>query len=356
MGKTRIRVIECAGTAYEIGRQYGEACPETFQNASDLFFGALSRIAYRATKGEVIDRAVKAFLNNVRSFDPDSIDRIRGQAEGAGLDFREAFTLQCLLEVSLNYQQLPALCTSFAVTGEATKNGMTILGQNIDWHPDAPLDLLRIKRPNGIKQLSICLAGNAYYHMSSAGFGNCANLTLSPPQKPTANIPLGIYVPKAMRQRNIDDALEVLKETARGFGYYHLADAGGKMIGIESVADSFKLLQPEKHVIVHANHYENEEFKKVDLAHLYLQCTHVRSERLKQLIRNDYGSLNPKMMMGFLSNHDEEQSSICKHVDAAKPREMASQSRGSFVMVPEERVMYVSSGPPCQNEFIEYYL
>jgi isopenicillin-N N-acyltransferase-like protein len=351
--ETQVRVIECGGTAYEIGRQYGEACADSFQKASDFFFSALSRGVYKATKGEVIDHAAKAFLENVKSFDADAIEMIKGQADGAGLDFREAFALQCMIEVSFNYSQIAAMCTSFAVTGKATENGLTILGQNIDWHPDTSLDLLRIKHADGTKQFSICLAGNAYYHLNSNGFGNCANLTLSPPRKQTTNIPLGIYLPTAMRQRSLEDALKVLEETARGFGYYHLANTEGKMVGIESVADNMSLLQPKEDVIVHANHYEDEVFKKVDLAHLYLPCTYARGSRLKQLVENDYGALTPDMMMGFLSDHDGEQNSICKHVDESKQREQASESRGSFVMVPAERVVYVSQVTPCQNKFIE---
>ena len=354
--ETRLRVVECGGMAYEIGRQYGEACPDSFHKASDFFFGALQRSVYKATKGAVIDGAAKAFLDQVKCFDVEAIEMVRGQADGAGLDFREAFALQCVIEVSFNYQQIAGLCTSFAVTGRAAENGVTMLGQNVDWHPDAPLDLLHITHANGLKQFSICLAGNAYYQMSSAGFGNCANLTLSPPAKPIGQIPLSIYLSKAMRQESLPAALGVLQEVARGFGYYHLADERGGMVGIESVSDAFRLLRPAKDVLVHANHYETEEFRKVDLAPLYLSCTYARGSRLRQLIENDYGALTPKGMMDFLSDHDAAPDSICKHADETTPREAASESRGSFVMVPSERRMYVSAGAPCRNEFIECQL
>ena len=116
-------------------------------------------------------------MNSTRSFDPGSLDMVEGLAEGTEVDFDEAFALQCSIEVSLNYQHLMALCTSFAVTGEATRDSTTILGQNIDWHPDAPVDLLRIRYGNGLERFSLCLSGNPYYHLTSAGMGNCANLT-----------------------------------------------------------------------------------------------------------------------------------------------------------------------------------
>lgn len=72
------------------------------------------------------------------------------------------------------------MCTSLALTGAATENGLTILGQNIDWHPDAPIDLLRIKYTDGLEQFSLCLLGNSYYNLNSKGLGCSANLTISP--------------------------------------------------------------------------------------------------------------------------------------------------------------------------------
>ena len=61
-------------------------------------------------------------------------------------------------------------------------------------------------------------------------------------------------------------------------------------------------------------------------------------------------------MMEFLSDHEDHPNSICRHVDEAKPEEMASGSRASVVMVPAEQTMYVSYGPPCQDAFVKYVL
>jgi isopenicillin-N N-acyltransferase like protein len=354
--EAKIDLIECGGTAYEIGRQYGEARPETFRKASELFFGALSRSVYRAGKGEIIDAAENAYLEVVRLFDADAIEMTRGQADGAGLDFREAFALQCVIELSLNYRQVAGLCTSFAVTGSATANGQTLLGQNIDWHPEAPVDLLRIKDAEGGERLSLCLAGNAYYHLSSCGFGNCANLTLSPPRRRPGDLPLGVYLPKAMRQPALQAALAILQESARGYGYYLLADADGRIVGLESVADDSRLLRPERDVVVHANHYEDEAFEKLDLSAGFIPCTRARGSRMKHLIAQDFGNLTPGRMMGFLADHDGGRNSVCKHRDDTKPPEEASETRGAFVMVPAERRMFLALGPPCESDFIELSL
>ena len=67
-----------------------------------------------------------------------------------------------------------------------------MIGQNIDWHPDAPIDLLHIKHRDGLEQLAICFLGNCTYYLNSAGIGNCSNLTISPMGPITMHIPLDV--------------------------------------------------------------------------------------------------------------------------------------------------------------------
>lgn len=53
------------------------------------------------------------------------------------------------------------------------------------------------------------------------------------------------------------------------------------MVGIESVSDQHCVIQAENDVLVHANHYETEEYKEVDWAHLVLPCTYARGTKLR---------------------------------------------------------------------------
>ena len=114
METNNLRVLECSGTPYEIGRQYGENRATSIRKASELFFGALLNSPFEASKDEVKAKARETYLNSTRSFDPGSLDMVEGLAEGAGVDFDEAFALQCSIEVSLNYQHLMAMCDSLA--------------------------------------------------------------------------------------------------------------------------------------------------------------------------------------------------------------------------------------------------
>ena len=356
MKKTiRLTPVECGGTPYEIGRQWGEGCRENLQASLAMLYAGLEHGPFRANRAKVWDAAL-TFLAAVRNFDPYGFEMLRGQAEGAGLVLEEALALQCSLEIAFNYGKIMGLCTSFAVTGKAARDGGTILGQNVDWHPASTLDLLRVRHDSGIREFVLCLSGSPYYHMNSAGIGNCVTLTLGPLGNMKQQVPLSVYISRAMRQPRIGFALGILRRQARGLGYFHLADSTGSMAGLEAVADDIELVLPEKDVLVHANHYETQRFKAGDWTPQLIPDTCARARRMHERIDSARGTITPETLMGILSDHEGHPNSICRHVDAAKPQEFASASRASFVMVPAEGLMYIAAGPPCEHEYVEYNL
>ena len=353
--KTRLNIIECGGGPYEIGRQWGEGCRENLQVSLNMLYAGLEHGPFRASKAKVWDAAL-TFMTALRNFDPYGFEVLRGQAEGAGMVLEEALALQCSLEIAFNYGAIMGFCTSFAVAGKATQAGRAILGQNVDWHPAATLDLLRIRHDSGIREFVLCLSGNPYYHLNSAGIGNCVNLTLGTLGDMKQQVPLSAYISRAMRQPRIGFALGVLRRQARGLGYVLLAESSGGMTGLESVADDIELVLPERDVLVHANHYETARFKAGDRTPRLIPDTCARAARVRELIENACGSITPETMMEILADHEGHPNSICRHVDPAKPPELASVSRASFVMVPAAGLLCIAAGPPCENEYVEYNL
>lgn len=352
---TRLNIIDCGGAPYEIGRQWGEGCRENLQASLGMLYAGLEHGPFRAGKAKVWDAAL-TFLAAVRNFDPYGFEVLRGQAEGAGMVLEETLALQCSLEIAFNCGKITGLCTSFAAAGKATAGGKAILGQNVDWHPDSTLDLLRVRHDSGIREFVLCLSGNPYYHLSSAGMGNCVNLTLGPLGDMKQQVPLSVTISRAMRQPRIGFALGILRRQARGLGALLLAESSGGMTGLEAAAADIELILPERDVLVHANHYETERFKAGDWTPQLIPDTCARAFRMRERIENAYGSITPETMMEILSDHEGHPNSICRHVDPGKPPEMASASRASFVMVPAEGLLYIAAGPPCENEYVEYNL
>lgn len=348
-----LRVIECSGGDYQIGRQYGEAAREDLGRNVAFLFASMERLPHEASQGGVLE-ASRRYLDGARAFDPGALDRVKGIADGGGISFDEAFALQCFSELFVNHAGLAGMCTSLAVSGAATRDGTTLLGQNLDWHPESVVNLVRIRRADGVRVLGIVLNGYGAVYLTSGGVGNCANMTLSPPAPVKGHVPFAIYLYAAMRGRTAAEAMGVLRRTARGVGYVHVADGSGAMMGIESVYDDHALVEPEDGVLVHANHYETQKYRKLDGARVHIPDSFHRASRLRELVASSYGSITPETVKTLLSDHARRPHSVCAHAEANEGATIPVESVASVVMVPVEGRMLVAAGTPCDHEFVEY--
>ncbi|SKC66234.1 C45 family autoproteolytic acyltransferase/hydolase [Maledivibacter halophilus] len=342
------KLVECRGTPYEIGIQWGEGCKESILKISENINNSMEYF-HQASKEQIISHAMK-FFPKVREFDPYLVEIMRGQADATGLSFEEIFTQKCFNELTLNYNNIAGLCTSFAVTGKATEDGKTILGQNIDFLTGTPIDLLKIHHSNGIVQFTLSFSNSSELTFSSTGIGICGNSTIG--EDSSSNIPMGCYLPKVMREKNINDAMGILKQVASGLGYYHLADRNGHICGIESIHNDFQLLYPERDMLLHSNHYITKRFERVDTAPQLQPDSYNRLDRMHSLMNESYGNINIEKIMKILSDHDDYPNSICRHIDPSA--EISSETLASFIMVPEEGNIYISVGNPCESNYVRY--
>ena len=347
------KVIKCQGTDHEIGQQFGEACREDFHRSVEDFYTNMQQ-HYQISKEQII-ADVNKFLPLAENFDPQVVEFIKGIAEGAHIGFEEAMMIRVAHMLMYYADQISGLCTSFSATGKAVKDGKILIGQNLDWYETIPVALLWIKRADGIEQLCLSNGGGLEFGLNSAGIGICCNETL---QTQNAyyklNLPEGCYLPKVMRQRNIGNALGILCQAARGMEYYNLASSEGDIIGFESTFDDYNVIQPERDMLVHSNHYLTERFKKGDLAGQNDPDSYIRIQRIRRLMELNYGQLTPELMMKILADHNNYPESICRHVDKTKPHH--SLTKASVIMVPAEGTMFIACGNPCKNEFVEYKL
>jgi isopenicillin-N N-acyltransferase-like protein len=353
--RKEFKVIECSGTPYEIGKQYGTACRDSIRKSIEGLVGGMG-FMQRVGKEEVLATA-KKYLPLVESFDPDMIQMLKGQAEGAGVTFDEVFALRCGTELNWYYQRLTTLCTSFAVTGKATKDGKTIIGQTYDWGPGTAMDLVKTKYNNSLEQLSLVIGAGVGGEvlMNSAGLGMVLNVMYSPAEKQALNVPFAYVISKAMRQERIGDALGVVCASGRSILHYTFASAEGDIISIETHPDGFNVLYPERDMLVHTNHYLTDRFKGVDNSFFMSMegDSYIRLQRIKKLIDERYGELTPEIMMEFLSDHTDYPRSICKHADKGVN---LGETIAAIIIVPEDGVMYIAYGQPCKYEFVKYQL
>jgi len=350
----RFRVIECQGTLYEMGFQIGKQCRDNISAAIDITYKEFSR-EFKAEKSDIVAAAMK-YHASARRFAPEIMSLIEGQAEGAGVAFEEMFMLKCGLELESYYNNRAAACTSVAVTGGATYSGKTFICQNIDWAPNTPVDLVKINKGDGTSYLSLVIWGIVEYMFNSQGLSICANGTWSTKDRLYSNIPVGIYLPKVMMQNSFEKAMQMLTQTARGLSYFQVAGIGGELAGIESVKDDYHILLPENGILAHTNHYLAEKFKNIDEFYKYAPDSKHRLERINLLIRKNYGSIGLDELRVIMSDHENHPNSICRHVNELDAPRDRTETAASFIAVPEDRVIYIAKGAPCQCEYMEYRL
>lgn len=353
--RKRFEIIECSGTSYEIGRQYGKAARKNIIKSIDALINRIS-FGQKSVKEEVLANTRK-YIPLVESFDPELIEMLKGQAEGSSVSFDEVFALRCWFELRFYYQRLTAMCTSFAVTGKATRGGKTIVGESFDVMPGITLDLVRKKHKDGMKQLSLVFWGGGELTLTSAGLAVVLNVVLTPAEEQRLNIPCCCVMPKAMRQKRIGDALEVFCSSGRSMLHYALASKEGEIFSIETKPDDFSVIQPVNDFLVHTNHFLTDRFKVGDSRIPEIRgSTYVRQQRLHRLIDKYYGDLTVERMMEFMSDHHNYPHSICGHPNEEMLPSFRSETVATIIMVPEDGLMYVTDGQPCQNEFEEYQL
>ncbi len=351
----RLDIIGCSGSPYEIGHQYGVAAKANIVQSIDTLVTRMEASA-GANKVDLLANTRK-YLPAVEKYDPVLINQLKGQAEGAGVSFDEVFALRCWFELRFYYKHLQTLCTSFAVTGSATKDGKAIIGQNFDVLPGITLDMVRIKRDDGGKELSLVFWGGGELTLTGAGLGIVLNVVLSPTSQQGLNVPCCCLMPKVMRQKRMGDALSEMCTHGRSMLHYIIGSAEGDIFSVETHPTGFNVEQPMRDVLVHGNHYHDPRFKMGDNAIPEVRgSTYVRVQRLNRLIEQHYGELTPEIMMRFMSDHGNYPHAICGHPNEEMPPHARSMSVSSVIIVPEDKVMYATCGPPCEYEFSEYRL
>lgn len=351
-----MEALELKGSYFEIGEQWGKAVKNDLKPSMSAELEGLGQ--FFGTGKSALVTAASKLLPKAKEYDPEFIEVLNGFSQGAQIPFKEVFAIRCLLELTFFMHKIPAMCTSFSVCGSATLDGRTIIGQNIDWHPGIPMKMLKITWPNNVKQLSLSLGGIWEYslssHSSSSPFGIVANATVA--YKEDQNVvkaPLSIVMSKASRQKRLDGALSVFIQGKKDLAGFLMANGEGDMLGIECVADDIEIMYPEKDALVRANHYLTDRFKPYDFFTSYVPDSYLRYARLKRLVRENHGRVAPRMMMTFLADHTGYPKSICTHVDP-ESNLPPSVTLASIIMIPQEKIMYVAYGNPCENDYIKY--
>jgi isopenicillin-N N-acyltransferase-like protein len=355
-GKRKLKVVEVSGSPYEMGFQYGTACPEIrniLEITSRVFGG-------RDTVRKLAEKYIPMYLPAAEAYAPEILDEMKGMAAGTHLDFQDIFFLNITYEISV-----PSVmgCTSFAITGEATGNNETIAGQNFDYLSmwEDSMVLLKMRPTDSPDILAVAPAGSlGLIGLNSAGI--CLNLNLirnKDSLAPNGGVPAHIILRKILTSETIGESIGIIASAGRKSAKnYLLASDKGDIVDLEVTSDDIDVHYAGEGIIAHANHFKTTRFRSTDMAPEYFPDSYIRCQRLFQLMKNHRGNLSIDVMKQLLQDHNNHPNSVCRHPDPKNPLPMGRMMKTlvSLISFPKERKAHIALGNPCENEYAEYLL
>jgi isopenicillin-N N-acyltransferase-like protein len=293
----------------------------------------------------------RKYLPFSEEFFPQYVEELHGIAEGAGVDFDDVSTLNCLEAITSDVLHLR--CTSLAAGPEVTESGSGVfVAHNEDWMPlDRPF-LYVIHAEANDEPAFLGLAYGALLPnlgFNAAGLAHLADSVY--PKDVRLGIPRIIVTRAILGARSLGQAIEAALHKRRAAGYNHLiADQAGEIYNVEVSATAFDPLYAHEHWAVHTNHYTSPIMRAFEEEPDQLIHSRVRLNRARHLMSERLGQLTMPDFLTILSDHVNHPRSICAHNDKCESPFGCSVTIASLVIDMAARTMWVCGGNPCQSD------
>ncbi len=362
-----IRLLEVAGTPFEMGYQHGSAYPTEIQELAE------ERVHLSSDKnwtGKELSRQEvlalgRACLPYHQTYAPELMEELRGTSEATGVGLAELVILNGFTDfIDTVYNLDPALagvpahpgadnCTAFIVSPAAAADGYGYYGQTWDMHATATpfVILLKGKPAGGLSFLTLTIIGCVgMIGMNQAGIAvGINNLVGSDGQ---IGVTWPFVIRKVLAQDNLDDALACITGARlAGAHNYMLADAHGRGYNVEAMSTRYQVEEVNGGALVHTNHClisRNIELERARLPQSRAS-SETRLTQAQQLLNGKAVTLDD--LFALTRNHDAV-NGICAHPEAP----LFVESCSAAIMRPATREMWAVWGHPCQNEYKRFVI
>lgn len=367
------RAVSVSGTHYEMGKQHGE-------QMRDLITQFIPDIETSCQKIGVTGERLEELVRKNNRVTPDVIEELKGVAEGAKISFD--YTLKMVLVPDMGYAIPydamrakvygygdPDDCTAIIVNTGATHDGLPFVLQNRDSSATPEGTMRRItvvsKPANGYAMVTHSRPGrNGGFGLNEKGLAISATAVNASDsiEALVANKICGIqgYTLGKLILENcatIDEAMEYLKTSPGGYMGLNisLADCKGGVVRLERSYGQKNFTYPEVtredkgNFISATNHFPSRNMNPLSPSRWKYEGTYQRHDRARQILQIQEEPINLQTMMSYARDHvnGPGEYSICNHGDK-------TCSNSSILAEPAKNRLWVLTGTPCQNEYIEY--
>lgn len=375
---TTVALQKFSGSHYEIGVQQGRAVQQSMREALDRIpnfeMMKLMKPSFVPTSlflALAKRRAARLLRNDVFECYPKQAERLKGCAEGAGLDMNTLlFMLSFELLVGRPSYVLQA-CTCLAFGPQRTVTGGTIVAKNFDYLTDlAPYNLTCETKPEeGYRTLGSKIGPQPGMvdGMNEHGLAVCYNLAYTT-EAPSCYVPLSFALQEMLETcRNTEQAVEFITKAKQGGhdALLTIADSEGDVKTVELTPNHAAVREMSDNQVVNTNHFLMSEMQQYEIPHNAVYSgkspkevlgvkVHASSEaRLKRALElvNRKTKIDEETIIKVLRDHGAEDKpsmlTICRHAEYAG-------TLRSVIFNLNGKTMKVLYGNPCQNEYVEF--
>jgi len=330
-------LISVSGDPYQLGYQHGAACQPIIRRT----LRARVAIAARATGMAPRDivRSSLRYLEPVRTRFPQLIEEVQGIADGAEIEFSEAFFIQVATELTFR----PDGCTTLALH---TLDGEWLIAQN--W--DMPRDVLgthivlHLRPAGGPEALMFTYAGVVgYLGINAHGVCHVANQLLTPDWR--VGVTHYFVKRRFLELASVDDCLDEVRAIPISSSANYILGDTMRAVVVEWTPSGLATFTG--HRLGHTNHLLDPALCHLERYLQQLPDSLDRLERLSGLLWDASGSI--QTMAGILSDHAGYPASICRHGGTGDLHTLAS-----VMFEPSRKCMHVAYGNPCTTRYDTY--
>lgn len=360
---TAFPYYEFSGTNREIGRQHGRQAGEYVHRHLDM---ALAKLADKGIGHDLARTRAARYLPYIEQHAPHFAEELAGLAQGAEIQVADAAILQLRAELAVDpseeagtasAQEREAMaheCTTFAVSGDLTADGVPIAGQNADL-PAGTRDVAivaRIVPDDRPSLLMLTPAGQiSYIGINDAGMAVFANFLNTGGWR--YGFPRYLLSRTVLEHDSIDVALARLATLPRASSRnVMIMDRNGDAVDLELSVDREGRLLPQHGVLAHSNHFVDQGMADEERAQPDRHANSCRRlERMTEMVEAERGAIGPEAAMRFFRDRQHAPDAICRHPGDG-PGDYITFA--SVIARPSNGEVWIAQGPPDQHEYVHY--
>ncbi|MEW6355253.1 MAG: C45 family peptidase [Planctomycetota bacterium] len=350
-----IDLIEIKGAPREMGRQHGEMFRSQIREFVDIRLSRLlkaMREGHIAADRDAVLRLAAEHLPFHERYSRPVVEEFMGIAEASGVPSEELMIgngLTDLKDVALQNMGKGG-CTAFIANRNGTKDRQVWFGQNWDMHADAePYVVAFLRRPDDAPMtLTVTTTGClSLVGINEEGIGVGNNNLV--PRDARPGVMYLAMLHHALAQRTFNDAVGAITTAHRASGHnYFVVSAEGRICFIETTATDYEIIDQDKPVAVHANHYRAPRLVDKGVSQERPGASSLnREKRLAEILGE---KINMDLVIAGLSDREPNlQTCICRMGGDAT-------TCAAIVCKPATGEVWATRGNLRENELVRLHL